>query len=773
MASKRFELRRRSLPLCPALIVVMLAAGRVEAQVDIGNYTATGSAEAGAFVQPVPGTNVAKFREYQDFAQQVIAPELKLLLNDKQDQVFADFHALNVAQTNELYDLHMGSYGLLDIDAQWQEIPHFLSDDIAQSPYSSDGGNFTLPSIPAKPASGVTSGTNVESWVNSTAHPLSLSLLAGVANLTVRYTPQPNWTYSVNFNFQNPSGERPYGELFGPNPGTYNVTELAQPIEYDTYNYGAGVQYANGTWLAGFRYDGSSFQNQINTLTWQNPDTWGQSAGGACASSATYSPTAGTGPCEGRDFTYPDNQAHTFTLTGGLNLPMDTHLMANLSYGWWLQNQGFIPFTVNSALPSQPLPRQSLNGDVSPLFANFTITSRPLDKLRLKATYSYFDYQNHDPPVTFTDIKTLNDVASTWSAVAYPFSFSTQTIQAEASYSLTESLVASLVGRIETFHNSGLMVSQQDTTSYGPVLDFTPYEWLQFRGSYQHAFRDSPGYDNNRTTLVNQNGGSTEFDDLRRFDEATVNVNQFSLSGDVEPFHDSENSWLNTLTLSAEMDYDDYSYPDSDFGLQHWSDYTPSVGLNWAPLNDVSVYADYSWTATDWNLQSFQRQPLFGPPGPAEPNCPASADAQTGAACPGQTWTSYGREQGNSIDFGFKVAIPGNAVLPAASDLQVRYTYTVTNDLTHANGDPADGPATSFPDVGSRSDELIVNYRYPIRPKLALNIGYYFSHFDENDFGYDQLTPWMATSPQSIFLGDSSWTPFSGSAAYLTLKYKF
>ncbi len=767
-------------PFVTALIVLALTPWFVAAQVNVGNYTATGSAEVGAFLQPVPATNVAKFREYQDLAQQIIAPELKLLLHDKEDRTFADFHALNVGQTNELYDLHFGEYGLLDIDAQWQEIPHFFSDDIAASPYQQNGGIFTLPSKPAAPAPATPVGPNIASWLNETAQPLSLSLLEGIANLNIRYTPTPQWTYSAYFNFLNPTGNSPYGEMFGPNPGSYNITELYSKTQYDTYNYGVGVQWANGTWLLGLQYEGSFFKNQISTLTWQNPNTWGEMTGpgGSCVDSPVYSGsgTAGVGPCNGRDFTYPDNEAHTFEATAGLNLPMDTHIMGSVSYGWWLQNQGFIPFTINSALPSQALPRQSLGGDVSPFFANFSVVSRPMDRLRLKATYSYFDYDNHDPVVTFKNVESLNDTASLWSATAFPFSFSNQTIQGEASYNLTETMVASLVGNIKTDHNGGMMVLQQDTTSYGPVLDWTPYEWLELRGSYQYADRDSPGYNNNRTSLVDQNGGLTEFNQLTRFDEASVHVNQFSLYTDAEPFQAAEsnpwletNAWLKPLTLYAEMDYDDYSYPSSDFGLRHWSDYTPSVGMNWTPFEGLNFHADWSWTATDWNLKSFQRQPG----GVGEPKCPSIPEDQTPGLCPGQTWTSYGREQGNTIDFGFNATIPANRVLTKASSLQAQYNYTVTNDATHANGDAALGPATSFPDVGSRFHQMIVNYRYPFRPKMALNIGYYFSNFGENDFGYDRLRPFMSASPQSVFLGNTNWTPFTGNAAYISVQYKF
>ena len=115
---------------------------------------------------------------------------------------------------------------------------------------------------------------------------------------------------------------------------------------------------------------------------------------------------------------------------------------------------------------------------------------------------------------------------------------------------------------------------QQDQTSYGPVLDWNPYSWLTFRADYQHAHRSSPGYNNNRADLVQVLGDSpgtiAELQDLRRFDEATLDVNQTSLFASVQP--------IENLTLFTAFNYDDYNYPASDFGLQHTSSYSPSGG---------------------------------------------------------------------------------------------------------------------------------------------------------------------------------------------------
>jgi MtrB/PioB family decaheme-associated outer membrane protein len=778
---KRIDTARVIMPLLIAMTLAGLApGGDARAQTSLGPVSVAGSAEVGGFVEPVPDTTVAKYREYSDRAQQIIAPELSLIGLDKNDdRAFADFHSYNLGQTNQMYNLHAGVYGLVEIQAQWLEIPHYLSDDVGALPFTQDGGSFTLTSHPAPPTAGQPAGQNVGTWVDQTAHPVALSLLEGVANLHVRFTPNPDWAYTAYFNFQNPSANYgAFGTMFGPSPGSYNVAQVSQPIEYDIYNYGVGADYSKDWWTVGFKYDGSFFKNEDSVLTWSNPDVWSELApSGACVSSATYSPSGGTGPCAGRMQLYPDNESQTFTVDGGAHLPLNTQAMASVSYGWWLQNQGFIPFTDNTALKAQSLPQSSLGGDVQPFFANATLVSKPLEALELRGTYSYYDYSNEDPAIKFKDVTSLNDISTKFTATAFPFSFSQQNIEMTASYNLTPTLAARMVGRIDTDHNRGMMVLQQDQTSYGPVLDWTPSDWLQFQGSYQHAYRDSPDYNNNRATLVAQNAANTELDEMRRFDEATVEVNQFNLSGSVRPFEASEDAWLSSLSIYASMGYDDYNYPASDIGLQHWSDYVPSVGINYEPSDDLKIFADYSWQATDWDMISMQRQPHA--PNPIEAACPASPDAQTPQNCPAQVWTGFGRDQGSSVDVGIEVAVPalnveGTSILRNKSKLSVNYTYSVSTSLSHANGDGALGPATSYPNVSTQFQELIVQYEYPFASRMSLKVGYYFNHFGESDFAYDNLTQWMGSaSPDSTFLGSTTWTPYSANAAYLALHFKF
>src|SRR6202167_85332 len=178
----------------PVLVVSVLVASRdANEQTTLGAVSMQGSAEAGVFPGLVPATNVAKYREYSDLAQQVIAPELHLLLGDKSDdRIFADFKAYNLGQNNQLYNLHTGVYGLLDIQIQYLDMPHYLSDDVGSIAFSQNGGNFSLSSHPAPPTGGEPPGKNIGTWVNAVANPTAMSLLNRVAHLNDRYTLAPH-----------------------------------------------------------------------------------------------------------------------------------------------------------------------------------------------------------------------------------------------------------------------------------------------------------------------------------------------------------------------------------------------------------------------------------------------------------------------------------------------------------------------------------------------------------------------------------------------------
>ena len=379
------------------------------AQVDVGDLTISGSAEVGGLPRTFKGDK-AWFEQYRDIPESVIVPQLQLLIGGKKEDYYLNFNAVEVGRHDQGYNLRVGRYGLVDMEFSWDQIPHIFSLDTARTPYGrpGGGGTFTLPSKPT-----TTAGTDVRDWVNGAANPVDLKLFNGIGRFNLRYTPTPGWTFTGTYWSNNNSGKRAFGALFGTSPGSFNITELTEPISYQTNNIEFGGEYAGNGWTLGVKYTGSFFHNNTSTLVWDNPINL-TGVGNACVNTPTYQTNGTGGPCRGRMDLYPSNQAHTFSMTGTAALPMKTQFLGTVSYGWRLQDDRFLPFTINPTIAQPRISATNLDGDVRPLMVNTTLVNRYFDKLDLKAYYRLYDYDNRSKRVSLPDGYIRNDSTRRW-----------------------------------------------------------------------------------------------------------------------------------------------------------------------------------------------------------------------------------------------------------------------------------------------------------------------------------------------------------------------
>ena len=75
---------------------------------------------------------------------------------------------------------------------------------------------------------------------------------------------------------------------------------------------------------------------------------------------------------------------------------MRTRVNANLAYSLRLQNDAFLPHTINPAIssPGLALPQDSLDGMVGTLLLNVYASSRPLRPLTLSFKYRFYDFND-------------------------------------------------------------------------------------------------------------------------------------------------------------------------------------------------------------------------------------------------------------------------------------------------------------------------------------------------------------------------------------------
>src|SRR3989337_265410 len=117
------------------------------AQIDIGNFTITGEAEVGGLPRHKTG-NDAKFEEYRDIPESVIVPQLQLMIGGKKNDFYLEFDSTKVGRDDQNFRLRLGRYGLLDVEFEWDQIPHVFNVDTAATPFATRDGTLPLSSQP-------------------------------------------------------------------------------------------------------------------------------------------------------------------------------------------------------------------------------------------------------------------------------------------------------------------------------------------------------------------------------------------------------------------------------------------------------------------------------------------------------------------------------------------------------------------------------------------------------------------------------------------------
>ena len=724
------------------------------AQVEVGDLTISGGAEIGGLPRTFTGDK-AKFEEYRDIPESVIVPQLQLIIGGKKEDYYLNFNAVEVGRHDQGYNLRVGRYGLVDMEFSWDQIPHIFSLDTARTPYGRPGGGgiFTLPSKPT-----TTAGTAVRDWVNGAAQPVDLTLFNGIGRFNVRYTPTPGWTFTGTYWSNNNSGKRAFGALFGTSPGSYNITELTEPISYQTNNIELGGEYAGNGWTLGLKYTGSFFHNNISTLVWDNPINL-TGVGNACVDTPTYQTNGTGGPCRGRMDLYPSNQAHTFSMTGTAALPMKTQFLGTVSYGWRLQDDRFLPFTINPTIAQPRISASNLDGDVRPLMINTSFVNRYFNNLDLKAYYRLYDYDNRSKRVSLPDgyIKLDSNAPVVPDLVTFPYAYSRQNMGADAAYTFSKWLTGKFSYGWERMHRERREVLNSDEFNVGPTLDIKPSPWALFRASYRHYWRNAPEYDAGRQVVI-ETGETPEdirearLEALRKFDEAARHRDKVSLFG--------QYSFTEQLTLHSGFEMTSDRYPNSEMGVQNDFDYSPSVGFNYTPLEWLKFFGNYNWERFDWKLNAVQR----------------SDPTQTPQTDPSRRWVSRGRDQIHTLTWGSDIELIKNLL-----GLRIQYGFSDGRSDVRASGSTCSGctQATNYPTIKNQWHELLTRLEYQVHKNIAFNVGYYFNHATENDFGVDIMKPWMgdvdtgANVQRSIFLGDQIKGPFTAHVGYFTVKFRF
>ena len=456
-----------------------------------------------------------------------------------------------------------GVQGSYKFFLEYDELPNYKNNTV-QSPFIGIGGNIlTLPS-------GFDINTNLDASLNS----FELETKRKRAKVGAMFIPKENWQFDIDVSHENKQGVDATGSAIANGTtqmvGNTTIAILPEPIDQDTDIVNATLSYAGDGSQVDLKYQMSLFDNNNNSLSWQDP----------------FNPVAA-----GSMSLAPDNEFHQLSITGGYTLPYKSRLTGLISYGRMTQNQNFQPYTINNNATTSALPVTSLDGEVWLTNAQLKLTSRPVNRLRLNAELRYNERDNKTPVNTY-DYVILDSDNFTNTATNRPLSYKNNRIKLDANYRFNA--ITSLRGgyKYDEMKRSYTNAEREDTeeNTLFAKWKIKAHSTVDVALFAEASKRDGSDY----------NSLATENPAMRKYHLADRDRTKIGTTIDYMA--------TEKLFLSARVDYNKDDYTDSVIGLTEAIQPVYTVDFSYQPRHNITTYGYYTYE----NIESSQAGSALG-----------------------------------------------------------------------------------------------------------------------------------------------------------------
>lgn len=549
-------------------------------------------------------TDSAKFEEYRDFSQGFWLRKLGIAGGDDKGERWLDFDADNAGRHDARYTLGYGVAGKYRLTLDYNKIPHRFGNNGKLLWTETGPGVFELPdatqaalqSAIEKQFAANRAGINFL-FLNGLLRPfiqtasdvdIGLQRDRTLARLDVGN--KRGFAWGLEYTHENRTGTRQYGSSFGFN----NVTELPEPIDYDTSAATVSGAWNSSRGTLGFGYRASKFENHISTLYWDNPLHLTSSTDG----SAYSSPGSGSIGGSNRGFAdlAPENDSDSLFVNGRFKLGGGWWAGGGINYTTMKQNDPLLPYTLNGAIrgvnfdhstfdPTNPanLPADRADEKVKVLAINADAGTRFAEDWGLTFRYRYYDYDNQSKRIEFPGYVRFHAVWEDIARITVPYSYSKDDIGAELTWDMSTTANWSLSFNRQSWSREFREVDSTDDDTFKLTFDTHPWEKLQLRASYEIGDRSTSHYDveAGEATFVEPEG-ATNIPTLRRFDEAARDYDQWRASA----------QWYATDTFNVffEVSGRKDDFKESAFGLLSDEVMSYNLELGWTPSEGRNLY---------------------------------------------------------------------------------------------------------------------------------------------------------------------------------------
>ncbi len=604
-----------------------------------------------------------------------------------------------------------GVQGAWRVRVGYDELPTRRGDS-AQTIFTNPGSNtLTLPS-------GWVPGQNTATMTQLTGslRDVDIEHLRRIFDLAFDRTLRQTWEFSTAYRHETKDGNKTLGGVIGNSGGNPRAVLLPEPVDYRTDQIDAVLRWGDKRRQFQAGYYVSLFYNDNDALTWQNP----------YAAITGWNTAAGFTNGQGSLALSPDNQFHQLSVAGGWNVSDRTRLTGDAAIGRMLQNERFLPYTINPALDAsitQPLPRDSLDGRIDTTVVNLRLSSRPTTRWFWNAGLRYDDRDNQTPRDEYVYIGGDSQTQQTGATSSFrrynePYSYREEKWRVDSGYQLADrlDLNASAEHRGIERTYSEREEADENTFTLGLRSDFSDHIAGGLR--LTRADRSGSTYIGNEPFLSGYAPGYTgtvpgSFENLpllRKFHLADRERDQATLYLSLTPHE----AW--SIGLNANYLEDDYDR--SELGLVHSRMHDYTVDLAWVPAATWSAYGFYTYEklASDQDGQSVR-----------------GATRLIDAADPARSWFADHRDRVSTWGTGLT-----HEAIEDRLDIGADYVRShSTSDVFVSTGTAL--TARALPQDTTRLQALTLYARYQWRKDVAVTFGYHLEDYESTDWAIDGI----------------------------------
>jgi MtrB/PioB family decaheme-associated outer membrane protein len=693
-----------------------------------------GAQQAGVAAGRLPGIDfgvrftditgdAARFQRFRDLGDGAFVDRLRF--DREGDTWLFSVGADHLGRRDQRYFAEFRGHGKLKITFEWDQVPLFISQDTRTLYRTEAPGVLRIdPSL----RQAIEAGRLRLADVAPQASPFEVRSRRDVARVDLVYSATRELDLTVKLEQTRREGTMPWGASFGFN----NAVEIPAPIDWRTTDLKAGLEWANARGMFRASYEGSWFDNDIETLVWDNP----LRATDTTFAGAYVSGLAGS---QGRSAFWPSNSLQGLTTSGAYKLPAETRVTGHLSVGLWRQDEALLPFTINSAIPPIPLERPTAEGEFRSVAASGSITSRPRPEIWLSARYRLYDLANRTPPFRGQAMVVFDQVTREMRE-SEPLGYTRHTFDADVSFT-PRPWTALRVGYGREQADRTFRIFETTVDHVVRASADTTAGWVTLRAIAERAVRRGSGFDEE---LLEEAG---EQPAMRHFDIADRDRNRLTALLQLAP------SSAIALSVSAAVGRDDYTH--SGFGLRDNRNRAYSVSFDLTPREAIAAGGSYTFE----KYTALQR----------------SRQAAPGAQFvdPTRDWTLDTADRVHTA-----LATLDLVRLIPRTELNLTYSYTRSKALYVYGVVPgstlfAGGlfPAErQLPPVANELRTGTVDLRYFLTPRVAVGFLYWYDRYRVDDFALGPQTIDRIDLPGTLLLG-YLYRPYTAHSAWIRLTY--